>query len=120
MASATIVDRARSYSICVDGRCIASARGNHIVVDEPPHRGGAGEAITPSEMFLSGISACGVLMVQSLAKSGGVPLEQVEAAIEALRDRSNPSDFQSITIRFRMVGPTAEEAEQLVQGYRSN
>jgi uncharacterized OsmC-like protein len=56
------------------GRSMSGARTNHFVIDEPAYNGGPGEAVTPAESFLAGVSACGVLLVESFAARDGVPL----------------------------------------------
>ncbi len=56
------------------GRMLCSARTHHFVVDGPLQNGCPGEAITPGELFLSGIAACGVELVQVLARAQQVPL----------------------------------------------
>src|SRR5215216_791949 len=72
------------------GRVLVSARDQHLIVDGPVQNGCPGEAITPAEMFLSGVAACGVELIQVLAKGENVPLRSVRAAIEATQDPANP------------------------------
>src|SRR5258707_15020009 len=72
------------------GRVLCSARTNHFVADGPIQNGCPGEAITPGELFLSGVAACGVERVQVLAKAQNVPLQAATVAIRAVRDPSNP------------------------------
>src|SRR5258708_4818273 len=50
------------------GRVLVSARDQHLIVDGPVQNGCPGEAITPAELFLSGVAACGVELIQVLAK----------------------------------------------------
>ena len=49
------------------GRVMCSARNHHIIVDGPTQNGFLGEEITPSELFLQAVAACGVELVQMLA-----------------------------------------------------
>ncbi len=46
------------------GRVLVSARDQHLIVDGPVSNGCPGEAITPAELFLSGVAACGVELIQ--------------------------------------------------------
>lgn len=115
-----IVNRVRSYTTGTPGRSLNQARSHHFVIDEPPHAGGPGEEVTPAEAFLAGVSACGVLLVEGYAHQSGIPLERAEAEIEGIRDRSDPSRFRSVRIRFRLWGPGAAEAQQLVLRYQEN
>jgi hypothetical protein len=57
------------------GRVLCSARTHHFVVDGPLLNGCPGEAITPGELFLSGVATCGVELVQVLARAQQVPLQ---------------------------------------------
>ena len=50
------------------GRGLCSARNHHFVVDGPVQNGCPGEAITPAELFLAGVAACGVELVQVIAR----------------------------------------------------
>jgi len=65
---------AQAASTYTVGRVLCSARNHHFVVDGPVQNGCPGEAINPAELFLSGVAACGVELVQVLAKSQAVPL----------------------------------------------
>ncbi|HSR22552.1 MAG TPA: hypothetical protein VLW53_03310, partial [Candidatus Eisenbacteria bacterium] len=75
---------------------------------------------TPGEAFLSGISACGVLLVESRAAATGVPLRVVEAWIEGARRPSDTSRYARVDLRFRLAGPSREQAEALVEHYREH
>src|SRR5947209_16195578 len=66
----------RARSTDTFGRVLVSARDQHHIVDGPVQNGCPGEAITPAEMFLSGVAACGVELIQVLAKQQNVPLDR--------------------------------------------
>ena len=105
------------------GRVLVSARDQHIVVDGPVANGCPGEAITPAEMFLSGVAGCGVELIQVLAKSSGVPLTSVQVAIEAQQDRANPvrpdvSLFNQVKIDFALGGVSDQQADELVSQFK--
>src|SRR5579872_7539547 len=72
------------------GRVLVSARDQHLIADGPVANGCPGEAIGPAELFLSGVAACGVELIQVLARASNVPLRSVSASIEALQNRSAP------------------------------
>ena len=113
-----VVNRVHSASTPTPGRAVNQVRNHRLVIDEPTHLGGPGEQITPAEAFLSGVSACGVLLVQGRARDTGVRLDQVDATIEGFRNRSDTSVFQRIEINFRLNGPTREQAVELVEHYK--
>src|SRR5215471_5513831 len=70
MAQADIREyEARATSTGVFGRVLCSARNHYFVVDGPVQNGCPGEEVTPAEIFLAGVAACGVELVQVLARS---------------------------------------------------
>jgi uncharacterized OsmC-like protein len=105
------------------GRVLCSAGRHHFVVDGPAQNGCPGEAITPGELFLSGVAACGVELIQVLARDQGVPLQAAAVAIQGLMDRSRPvrpdvSLFNSVQLRFHLKGVTAEQGAGLVETFK--
>jgi uncharacterized OsmC-like protein len=113
----------RAASTDTFGRVLCSVRDHHFVVDGPVQNGCPGEEVTPSEFFLSGVAACGVELIQVLAKSQSVPLNGISVGIEGRMDRSNPvrpdvSLFNSVRLQFRMKGVSNDEARQLVEAFK--
>jgi uncharacterized OsmC-like protein len=117
--SDSLITRVRSQTIPgVAGHCLNSARTNHFVVDDPAYAGGPGEELTADEVFLSGISACGALMVARLARADAIPFERVEANIEGIRLKSDPTIFQTIGLHFTLTGMDRQAAETLVERFK--
>ncbi|HYW24611.1 MAG TPA: OsmC family protein [Terriglobales bacterium] len=112
-----LVTAVHSRTSGVQGRSLNAARRNHFVIDAS---GDQAEAVTPGEAFLSGLSACGVLMLERVAAERDVPLAVADAWIEGVRPRSDPTWYQRVDLRFRLEGPTREQAEDLVEYYRSH
>jgi uncharacterized OsmC-like protein len=115
--------RAQAASTDTFGRVICSARDQHFVVDGPVQNGCPGEAVTPAELFLSGVAACGVELVQVLAKSEAVPIEAIAVEISGTMDRSQPprpdvSLFNSVRLRFRMKGVTEQQGRKLLDAFK--
>jgi uncharacterized OsmC-like protein len=105
------------------GRVLCSARTHHFVVDGPIHNGCPGEAITPAELFLSGIAACGVELVQVLARAQQVPLQAAKVAIRGVIDPSKPvrrevSLFNAVRLHFHLKGVTQEQGAQLIEAFK--
>jgi uncharacterized OsmC-like protein len=114
---------ARAVSTDTFGRVMGSARNHHFVVDGPVQNGCPGEAITPAELFLSGVAACGVELVQVLAKAEAIPLAGVAVDIQGTMDRSRPprkdvSLFNSVALRFRMKGVSEQQGQRLVELFK--
>jgi uncharacterized OsmC-like protein len=105
------------------GRVLSSARNHHFIVDGPEQNGCPGEEVTPAELFLSGVACCGVELIEVLAKSANVPLQNISVKIRGLMDRSKPvrpdvSLFNSVRLQFRMKGITDSDAKQLVETFK--
>lgn len=101
------------------GRVLCGCRNHHFVVDGPVQNGCPGEAVTPAEIFLSGVAACGVELMQVLAKDRGIPLRAARVAITGEMDRANPvrkdfALFNSVRLRFDLSGVTQEQGSELI------
>ncbi len=105
------------------GRVMCSARNHYFVVDGPVQNGCPGEEITPSELFLSAVAACGVELLQVIARQQEVPLTGSSVRVYGMMDRNNPvrpdvALFNSVSLQFRLRGVTQEEGEGLVQAFK--
>jgi uncharacterized OsmC-like protein len=101
------------------GRVLCGCRNHHFVADGPVQNGCPGEAITPAELFLSGVAACGIELLQVLARSQGVPLRAARVEIAGTMDRANPvrpdvALFNSVRLRFELEGVTPQQGKELV------
>ncbi|HET6679920.1 MAG TPA: hypothetical protein VFG84_01855, partial [Gemmatimonadaceae bacterium] len=56
------------------GRVLCSIRDHHFVIDGPVQNDCPGEEVTPGEVFLASIAACGMELMQVIAREDGVPL----------------------------------------------
>lgn len=113
----------RARSTETFGRVLVSARDQHHIVDGPLQNGCPGEAITPAELFLSGVAACGVELIQVLAKQQNVSLTSVHATIDAMQDpnapvRSDVNLFNSVRINLELGGVSQEQASDLVERFK--
>jgi uncharacterized OsmC-like protein len=105
------------------GRVLCSTRDQHFVVDGPVQNGCPGEAVTPAEIFLAGVAACGVELLQVLARDDDIPLGRVEVAVRGEMDPDNPVRpdvrvFNAVHVRFDLEGVTPEQAEGLVERFK--
>ena len=118
----------RSYAVTARstdtfGRVLVSARDQHFVVDGPVQNGCPGEAVTPAEIFLAGVAACGVELVGVLAKAASVPLRAVRVAIDGVLDRANPvrddaTVFNSVHLAFELSGVSEAQGAELVAAFK--
>ncbi len=69
MVELALAYKVRSYSTGTLGRAICNARSHHFVAD-----GAGGDEVGAGELFLSGIAACAVNLVESIAHDDQIPL----------------------------------------------
>jgi uncharacterized OsmC-like protein len=114
---------AHARSTDIFGRVLCSTRDQHFVVDGPVQNGCPGEAVTPGELFLSSVAACGVELVQVFARQEEVPLRAVQVEISGELDlddpvRSDVTVFRRVHLDFALEGTSAEQAELLVKRFK--
>jgi len=105
------------------GRVLCSARNHHFVIDGPVQNGCPGEAVTPPEAFLTGVAACGVELVQVIARELSLPIPTARVHIEGIIDRDHPvrpdvTLFNEISLRFEVSCVTRDQAHDLVERFK--
>ena len=105
------------------GRVLCGCRNHHFVVDGPVQNGCPGEAVTPAELFLAGVGACGVELLQVIAKDRGAPLTSARVTITGEMDRGKPvrkdlALFNTVRLRFDLRGVTPQQGEELVEAFK--
>lgn len=118
----------REYAVAarstdVFGRVLCSARDHHFIVDGPVQNGCPGEELTPPEVFLSAVAACGVELVHVIARDQGVAVGRVTLTIQGTVDRGNQARtdvtvFNSMRLDFVLSGTDGATAAQLVEGFK--
>jgi uncharacterized OsmC-like protein len=113
----------RAASSGIFGRVLCSARQHHFVIDGPVQNGCPGEALTPPEAFLAGVAACGVELIEVLARREGVALSRVDASITGTIDRAHPvrpdvTVFNRVDLDLRLAGVTRDQGELLVELFK--
>ncbi len=107
----------------VFGRVLCQARTHHFVVDGPVQNGCPGEELTPPEVFLSSVAACGAELVQVIARDTNVKIGAVNVAIHGTVDRSRQARpdvtlFNSVQLSFTIHGTDGASAAALVEGFK--
>jgi uncharacterized OsmC-like protein len=105
------------------GRVLCSARTHHFVVDGPVQNGCPGEEVTPPELFLSSIAACGVELVHVIAKDEKKSIDSVELKVHATVDRAKQArtdvtTFNRVELDFVISGTDGKTAAALVEGFK--
>ena len=113
----------QARSTDVFGRVLCNTRNHHFIVDGPVQNGCPGEAITPAELFLTGVAACGVELLQVIAREERLPLQAVNVGIEGTLDRSDPvrrdmTVFNSVHLRFDLRGVTQAQGGALIDRFK--
>lgn len=107
----------------VFGRVSCATRNHHFIIDGPVQNGCPGEEITPVELFLSAVAACGVELVHVIAKQENVPLERVAVEIHGESDRAKQtrtdvSTLNFVQLDFQLWGVSGAQAAALVEGFK--
>ncbi len=117
MAELSLAYKVRSYSTGTLGRAICNARTHHFVAD-----GSGGEEVGAGELFLSGIAACAVNMVERIAHDDQIALEWMDVSVESYRDPDKvPGDlslYDAIRVNFEMWGVDDDQAHELVETWK--
>ncbi len=105
------------------GRVLCSARNHHFVVDGPVQNGCPGEALTPPELFLSSVAACGVELAQVIAREQGAPLARAAVRIAGAIDRANQPRpgvtlFNAVKLSFALAGVSEAQAGAIVEAFK--
>ena len=113
----------RASSAPTFGRVLCNARHHHFVVDGPVQNGCPGEALTPPELFLSAVAACGVELLHVIARDEGVPIERVAVDVTGTVDRSRQPRagvtlFTAVRLLFAISGADGAQAAALVEGFK--
>ena len=112
-----------AQSTPVFGRVLCSARNHHFIVDGPIQNSAPGEEVTPVEMFLSAVAACGVELVHVIAREQNTPLERVAVRIHGTVDRARQAradltTLNSARLEFTLSGADDAQAAALVEGFK--
>ena len=105
------------------GRVLCNVRNHHFIVDGPVQNGAPGEEVTPAELFLTGIAACGVELLQSFAKAEQISLRGVKVSISGMLDRANPvrkdlSIMNSVYLKFELSGVSEAQGGLLIDRFK--
>jgi organic hydroperoxide reductase OsmC/OhrA len=105
------------------GRVLCSARQHHFIIDGPVQNGCPGEEVTPPEAFLAGVAACGVELIQVIARQQGHENVTVSADLAATVDRANPvrtdhTVFNTVRMNIRIGGVARDIAFELAEQFK--
>jgi uncharacterized OsmC-like protein len=114
---------AEAQSTDTFGRVLCTARDQHFVIDGPAQNGCPGEAVTPPEAFLTGVAACGIELLQVIARELSLPIPSASVRIEGTVDRDHPvrpdvTLFNEVRLRFSIRGVSREQATDLVERFK--
>lgn len=123
-----MTSQVREYDVAarstdIFGRVLCSAREHHFIVDGPIQNGCPGEELTPPELFLSSVAACGVELVHVIARDENKNVGRVLLDVHGRVDRGNQKRtdvtvFNSVRLKFSISGTDGATAAQLVEGFK--
>ncbi len=107
----------------VFGRVLCGVRDHHFIIDGPVVNGAPGEEVTPVEVSLSAVAACGVELIQALARKDNIPLRGVAVKMRGVLDRANQRrpdvrTLNSIAMHFTLGGVDDAQGKALVEGFQ--
>ena len=113
----------RARSTDTHGRVLCNVRNHYFIVDGPVQNGAPGEEVTPAELFLASIAACGVELVQAFAKADAIRLRAIDVDIAGSLDRANPvrkdvNVLNSVRLRIHLTGVTAAQGATLIDRFK--
>ncbi len=105
------------------GRVLCSTRNHHFVIDGPVANGCPGEAVTPVEQFLSSVAACGVELIEVIARQENIVLADARVEISTTSGRRKDAQhgvttLESVSMSVNLMGPSQEDAELLVEKFK--
>ena len=113
MAELTLAYQVRSYSTGTRGRAICNTRNHHWVAD-----GSGGDEVGAGELFLSGIAACAVNMVEGIADKENILLDWMDVSVESYRDPEKaPGEitvYDDVRVHFQMWVVDDDQGQYLV------
>ena len=65
-----------------------TARGHQVIADQPLDDNGTDAAMTPTELFLSGLGACAAYYAEEYLRVRALPFEPIEVRISAVKGGS--------------------------------
>ena len=122
-APAPRVYEVHARSTDVFGRVLCDARDQHFVADGPVHNGCPGEALTPAELFLAGVAACGVELLGVLAREQQLPLGAARVMLQGTNDPAHPvrpdvNLFNSVRLTVTLGGVSQEQGQALLAAFQ--
>ena len=115
---------ATSTSTNTFGRVMCNVRDHVFVVDGPTQNGCPGVAITPAELFLTGVGSCAVELIQVIAREQDMPLRAVKADVQgtlggSTQDHREVTLFDSVQLEIELEGVTEKQGIKLVEQFKS-
>lgn len=108
----------RSNTTDAEGRCLNRVGPHEFEIHLPSRYGGAPpEAITPADAFLSGISSCAALLIESMAMTEHGLRVAVDAEVVGMRDASDTSWFTHVDVRVTVSGCDEATGSALVEAF---
>ena len=117
MAELKLANEVRGYSSGTPGRAICNSRNHHLVADDVD-----GDELGAGELFLSGIAACAVNMVERVAKDEEIPVNWMDVSVAAYRDPDKVpgerSVYDDVRVHIQIWGVDDDQGQHLVDVWK--
>lgn len=107
------------------GRSIASARGNHFVIDSMPPLGHPAEEMNPGEAMMGALATCGLFVFETAAQELDIPLTAASVTVQGDFDvrgltgaAAVDPHIQEFRVHFDLEGPNEEQIAALGEQWR--
>ena len=99
------------------GRYLLAAGTNHFVADATVSRGGKGEAVLASELYLSSLVTCGLALVTEAARQRGLDDSLFGAEASYVVDPEDGTRFEKVSIEFVLAEVDDDTADALLKSF---
>lgn len=79
-----------------------TTRNHQVLTDQPEDNGGSDSAMTPPELFLSGLGACAAYYAAEYLRARGLPDEELEIRVSGEKG-DNPARL--VSLKFEVIAP---------------
>ena len=91
-----------------------TARGHQVVADQPLDDDGSDAAMTPPELFLSGLGACAAYYAEEYLRARALPNEGLEIRLSALKG-DKPARIMKVNIDVTAPGLTQRHRDGILR-----
>lgn len=108
-----ITAKAQGYS-----KALVETRGHAILCDQPTNNGGEDEGMTPTELLVGALAACGLYYAAQYLKARNLPADALEVSVEAEKAAA-PARLGSFRIVLKTAALEERHHEPILRAVKS-